>query len=461
MNFKRSLVLGLMALPLIAACSQVPDYSRPAVGARDSFSQQSAAKDAIQADKIAQDWWTAFGSAELNGLIDRALANNLDIRAAVARVEQARADAKIAGADLLPSIEGGLGAGREFENPEMGGSSADTRLGASLAVAYEVDLFGGNKAGRDSARASLKGRELEREAVNLMVMADVARTYFNLVNAYERLKIADDNIRNARELLDIVEQRLEAGAASRLDIAQQKSALATTEATRASVARLIETNENALAVLLGEPPKNITVGGRSLSKLKVPAIAAGQPSRLLDRRPDIRAAEQDLIAANADIGVARAALFPSLTLGLDASAVRLGLGDPTATALSIASALAVPIFQGGRLQGGVEKATARQNELAETYRATVLISFREVEDALASVKSAQAREKALAVAASQATEAYNLSRELYDAGSTDFQTLLDVQRDELAAKDAYAQSRNERLAAAVDLFRALGGGWGG
>lgn len=451
--FKPVAMVALVAV--LSACSVGGEYQRPQVNAPAAYSQ-GAGKPT---DQIAADWWKSFGSQELNGLIDKSLADNTDIRAALARIEQARAQLKIAGADLLPSIDATADASRSRRNPANGGATNETSLDAGLSVNYEVDLFGRNRAGADSARASLDASRFDSEAVNLLIMGEVARTYFTLINGYERLKIADDTLGNSRELLGIVEARLEAGAASSVDVAQQRAALAATEASRATIVRGIATAENALAVLVGEPAQTVKVRERSLAMLNIPAISPGQPSRLLERRPDIRKAEQDLIAANADIAAARAALFPSLNIGLDAGLARAGLGDPTSTVITLLAGLTAPIFQGGRLEGGVEQVTARQKELLENYRKAVLVSFQEVEDALASTTAAQAREKALATGARESTRAYQLSRELYDAGASDFQALLDVQRDELSAKDAYSQSRSERLIAAVDLYLALGGGW--
>ena len=451
--FKATAALAVVLT--VAACSVGSDYQRPNVNTPAAFSQG----DGMDAGQIAQDWWKSFGSTELNGLVDKALANNTDISAAIARIEQARAQLKIAGADLLPSVDASASAGRSRSNPDSGRTTTQTSLDAGLNVNYEVDLFGRNRAATDSARASLNASYFDKEATDLLVMGEVARTYFVLVNGYERLKIADDTLRNARELLKIVEARLDAGAASSVDVAQQRAALATTEAQRATIVRGIATAENALAVLVGEPAQTVKVRGRSLAMLNIPAIAPGQPSRLLERRPDIRVAEQNLVAANADITVARAALFPSLNLGLGLGIAAGGFGDPTSTVINALAGLTAPIFQGGRLEGGVEQATARQKELLANYRRAILVSFQEVEDALAATTATQSREKSLATAAREASRAYQLSRELYDAGATDFQTLLDVQRDELSAKDSYSQSRSERLTSAVDLYLALGGGW--
>ena len=212
-------------------------------------------------------------------------------------------------------------------------------------------------------------------------------------------------------------------------------------------------------MLAGQAPTTLNVSGTSLSGVTIPAIAPGQPSELLQRRPDIRASEADLVAANANIGAARAALYPSVNLGTNWSAAAAGFANPATTAMALAASLAVPIFQGGRLEGGVEQATARQKELAEVYRKTVLVSFQETEDALSAVKASEKRERAFATSLAEARKAYELSRQQFDAGAIDFQTLLDTQNGLLSAQDGYAQTRLERLSAAIDLYKALGGGW--
>jgi NodT family efflux transporter outer membrane factor (OMF) lipoprotein len=212
-------------------------------------------------------------------------------------------------------------------------------------------------------------------------------------------------------------------------------------------------------VLLGKPPRTIEIKAGKLDSLNVPVVAAGQPSDLLQRRPDIRAAEADLAAANANIGIARAAFFPSINLGTGVSIAASPISGGASTAASLAGSLAAPIFEGGRLEANLEATRARRTELVEDYRKTVLTGFREVEDALAAVKGAEARRKALETALKEARTSYRLSRQQYDAGAVDFQTLLDSQRSLFSAQDSYAQSRLAMLLAAVDLYKALGGGW--
>ena len=441
---------------LLSGCSFVPDYQRPQLDTPSAWSE-GANKDA--APEIKADWWTNFGSAELDRLMEQALAHNNDLLAGEQTIAQARAALKIAGADLFPSLDGSAGASRSRTNPATGDTAYSTSLQLGSSVSYELDLFGKNRAGQSKARAGFEGSVYDQEALKLVVMSEVAQDYFTLVNLRERLGIADNNLANAREVLRIIDSRVREGAESELQLAQQKSAVASDEAARARLVQQVSNAENALAVLLGQVPQTLEIKVKGIDGWSVPDIAPGQPSSLLERRPDLRSVEAALEGANADIGAARAAFYPSISLGLSGSVSQAGFGAPGASALSALSSLAAPIFSGGALEGGVEKADAHQLALVETYRKTVLVSFQEVEDALAAVKAADAREKALKTAMEQARVAYRLSKQKYDAGSIDFQTLLDTQTVQLTAEDSYAQGRLARLLAAVSLYKALGGGW--
>lgn len=440
---------------LLSGCAIMPDYHRPVIDTPGQWRAESASPATI----VAHDWWKSFGSEELNALMDQALVNNNDLRAGIQRVEQSRASLKITGASLLPSVDGSAGASKSRTNPGEGKTTTDTNLNAGLNIAYELDLFGKNRANTDSARAAVSATEYDEDALALVVMGDVAQGYFTVVNLRERLAVADQNLENARETLRIVKARVREGMESDIELAQQEIAVASNEASRVSLAEQMTNAENALAVLLGKAPQKLTVQETSLTSLTIPEIVPQQPSSLLERRPDIRAAEQNLIAANANIGAARAAYFPTISLGLGTSLSLPGVGDPATTVLSLASSLAAPLFQGGRLEGGVEQTTARQKELVESYKKTVLTSFQEVEDALAAVRAAQEREVSLLKASENAQRAYDLSKKRYDAGSIDFRTLLDTQNTQLSANDNYTQAKLARLNAAVSLYKALGGGW--
>lgn len=450
------IILLSLTVTFFAGCSLSPDYKRPNVSTPTSWSETSQTSENIQ---VTQEWWKNFNSEPLNNYMQQALINNTDITAGLQTISQSRASLKISDANMLPSINASGSVGRSQNNPATGKTTYSSSISTGLNASYELDLFGANRANVEATQANLMSSIYSQDALSLVVMGDVAEAYFSLLNLRERLQIADSNLGNAKEILRIVQVRVDEGASSNLELAQQRTSVASSEASRASIVEQISNAENALAVLLGEAPQNIEISGVGLRDLTIPNIATGQPSELLERRPDLRAAEANLIAAGADIGAARAAFYPSISLGLGSSISLAGFGDPTSTALSIVSSLSAPIFQGGRLEGGVEKATARQLQLMENYRGAVLNAFQDVEDALAAVKSAQSREVSLQIAMEESQKAYNLSKERYDAGAIDFQTLLDTQNIQRSAEDNYAQAKLARLSAAISLFKALGGGW--
>lgn len=452
---KQRLAYTLLVAALLSGCSLIPDYDRPLTDVPPGWSEADVGSPTY----IARDWWKNFNSAELNAFMQQALTNNNDLNAALARVEQARGLARAAGAPLLPSVDALGNAGWQRVDPGEGKTQSDSTGAVGLSIGYELDLFGKNRASLESANKELESASFSSDAIALIVMGDVAKGYFNVLNLEERLNIADQNLESSRELLRIVQARFDAGATTLLDVAQQKSDLASSEASRATIEQQLKIARNALAVLLGQAPQSLQVQATELRTLSVPDIAPGQPSNLIERRPDIRAAETLLEGTNADIGVARAAFFPSVTLGLDWTIAATPLGDPATTTLSILSGLTAPLFKGGLLEGNLQYTEGRKLELIENYRKTVLVSFKDVEDALASVKAAQQREASLATALTESRKAYDLSKQQYDVGSIDFQDLLNTRRTMLTAEDNYVQTKNERLAAAVDLYKALGGGW--
>lgn len=443
---------------LLSGCSLSPEYVRPDVTMPDAERWVSEAHAEQSLDDITQ-WWKNFESDELNKLLEQSLEYNTDLKAGLYRVEQSRASLKAAGATLFPSMDASMSTSRLANNPSNGDSSHSTALGLGVSVSYEVDLFGANRAALDSAKADYEGTIYDQGALKLTVIGDVATGYFTLVNLHERLEIADENLNNASEILRIIQSRVQAGAESELELAQQKVVVASSEASRESIVEQILNAQNALAVLLGQPPGTINIKVSSLNDIKIPVISVGQPSELLHRRPDILSIESALYAANADIGVARAALYPSISLGISDSLSLTGFGDPSSTAFSLSSSLVAPIFSAGALEAQVDRVTSRQLELVENYRGSIYIAFQEVEDALVALNTAQIREDALKVAMQHATHAYNLSKSRYDAGAIDYQTVLDTQNSKLSAQDSYAQVKLARLIAAVTLYRTLGGGW--
>lgn len=454
-NFRHIASLSLVTI-LLSSCSMVPTYNKPQVQTPARWTQDIAN---AKGQEIPTAWWMVFGDDKLNELVATANKENLDLAAGVERINQSRASLKIAGATLLPSADASFSAGKNRNNPANGSTSTNTSLSAGLSIGYDLDIFGGNKAQTERARANLKASEYTQKALELTTAGDVAEAYFNLLMTQERIRIGNDNLKNSRELLRIVDARVQAGVDSNLELSQQTVAVSNTEASLSALKQTEVVYKNALAILLGQAPQDFVAPESDLNKIIVPEIAAGQPSTLLERRPDIAAVEQQLIAANANIGVARAAYFPSLTLGLTASAAGTGFSDPVGTGLGILGTLTAPIFQGGRLEGGEELATAEQKELIATYRKTVLTSYGEVENALSAVQTSSARETSLKRAVSEAQKAYEISRKRYQVGTIDFATMLDTQANLLNAQDNYAQAMKARLSASLDLVKALGGGW--
>ncbi len=462
---KKTLTAMLLVLTL-GACDLIPDMETPKFTLGDTWKEQPAkvakpGKDkapvVVDATPINADWWTNFNSAELDRLMQQALAENNDLRAAVARIDQSRAAMKIAGASLYPAVDASGRAGETRTVPGSWNNSGSV----GLDVSYEIDLFGRNRAGRKAARADFNASQFDHDALALVVMGDVAKGYFTTVNLRERANIAARNLENNRNVMKVVQARFDAGSSSALDLSRQKAQLATTEASLAALQSQASQAENALSILLGVPPQDLGLKTKALSAIKQPAVPLSQPAQVITQRPDIRAAEQSLIAANADIGAARAAFYPTFSIGTSAAAAFSPLSNPLTRSLELAAAIVAPIFHGGELEGGVERATARQVELAENYRKTVLVSLQDVEDALAAAKAAKKREHSFAVAVGEARKTYDLSRQLYDAGSIDFETLLDSQRTLLSAEDSHSAVRLELLSSIVDLYKAQGGGWTG
>lgn len=439
---------------LLSSCSMIPNYNKPQVQTPARWTQ-----DIPNGQEIPVQWWTVFGDETLNSLVEYANKNNLDLAAGIERVNQSRASLKIAGASLLPSAEASFSAGRNRNNPTSGPTSNNTDVSAGLSIGYDLDLFGANRANNAAARANLKASEYTQKSLELTTAGDVSEAYFNLLMTRERIRIGNENLKNSKELLRIVDARVNAGVDSNLELSQQRVAVSNSEASLASLTQTEVVYKNALAILLGNAPQEFTLTTGDLTAILIPVVAAAQPSTLLERRPDIAAVEQQLIAANANIGVARAAYFPDVTLGLTASAASTGFTDPIGTGLGLVGSLTAPIFQGGRLEGGVELATAQQKELIANYRQTVLNSYGEVENALSAVQTTSAREAALKTAVSEAQKAYEISRKRYQVGTIDFATMLDTQANLLGAQDNYAQAMKARLSASLDLVKALGGGF--
>ena len=454
----------LTACLLLGACSQ--SQPRPDTAVVPASGWQSPHSLAKQWD--TSQWWTHFASPELNHLIAQAQTGSYDVAAARARVQQAQAHAVIAGAPLLPEVKFGGSGNREKLLRGKGYSQLDARddnkavdyFDANLSASYEVDFWGAQVAARDSALQALKASEFDQATVELTVLSSVATHYVQTLAFDEQLRIAGLNLANAQRVLQVVQTRYDAGSATALELAQQKSLAARLQRQLPLQAQQAQAARITLAVLLGQPVQNLTLGSTSFAQLHWPSIGSGLPSELLSRRPDIASAEAKLTAAQADITVARAAMLPSLTLGatLGSGADRLGdlLRSPF---YNLTAGLAAPIFNNGRLSAERDKASARQQELLQTYRASIINAFADVEKALNSINGLDQQRQWQDEELKQAQQAFDIAQSRYFAGAEVLLTVLETQRTLYQAQDQNVQLRLARLHASIALYKALGGGW--
>lgn len=449
---------------LLAACSspaQRPDSGLQVPATWDTASQANALH-------INRQWWTAFASPQLNQLIEQARSGSHDLASAVARVRQAQADAVVAGAPLLPELKGGLNASRQKQLRGTGNSQQDSNsnkdtvdsFSANLTATYEIDFWGGKRAAHDSAELAVRASEFDRATVELTLLSSVAMAYTQLLALHEQQRIAELNLGNAQSVLKLVQTRHDAGSATLLELAQQKSLVAAQQRQLPQVRQRAEETRISLAALLGQPVQTLRFTDQPFDQLRWPSITAGVPSDLLSRRPDVASAEAQLAAAQADIIVARAAMLPTLTL-----TANLGSGANRAADIlrnpfyNLAGGLIAPIFNNGRLSAGRDKATARQDELLHTYRAAIINGFADVEKALSSIRRLDEQRQWQHEELSEALTAFRIAQSRYEAGAEDLLTVLETQRTLYAAQDLNVQLRQARLGASIALYKALGGGW--
>lgn len=404
------------------------------------------------------EWWRGFHSPELDAFIATALAENTDLRAAAARVEQARARSRVASSGLYPTITVPAAAGVS----DRVGDSRQDFYAISLAASYEIDLWGRNRFASQSGEQLLFSSLYDRDTVRITLMADVANSYFLVLSVRDRLRTAEQSHASASRLQELIDTQYRAGKISALEVERQRTVVAAIEAAIPPLRQQQRAALDALAVLLGRVPDRLRVEGQSLRSVPLPPVAPGLPSELLERRPDIRRAEAELVSANADIGAARAAMFPTLTLtgaaGYQSAALSQLFRSSTGF-YTVGVDLLGTIFDGGRLSGQRDITLARKEELVQNYRKAVLVAFQDVEDALSGTEHFAAEQRALVKAVGHAREAYRLAEKRYFYGAADFTTVLDAQRAYLAAEQAVDPARFSWATSVVGLYRALGGGW--
>ncbi|MFJ4145444.1 efflux transporter outer membrane subunit [Pseudomonas sp. NPDC089734] len=418
------------------------------------------------AQRTDTQWWQQFGSPELNRLIEQARLNSHEIAAAMARVRQAQATAIVAGAPLLPELTYDFrGERNKFvrHSDRKANPSDDNNTDAftsSLTASYEVDFWGGVSAARDSALQSLKASEFDKATVELTLLSSVADRYAQTLSAREQSHIAELNLANAQNVLRLVQTRYDSGSATALELAQQKNLVATQQRELPRIQQLANEQLITLAALLGEPVQQLKLGNQNFESLSWPQIGTGLPSELLTRRPDIAKAEAELAAAQADVTVARAALLPKLTLSATLGTEQVRAEDwLRAPFSSLAAGLTGPIFNNGRLSAERDKATARQEELLETYRSAIINSFADVEKALNSIEGLDQQRYWHDEELKEAQTAFRIAQSRYEAGAEDLLTVLETQRTLYQAQDVSVQLRLSRMQASIALYKALGGGW--
>jgi multidrug efflux system outer membrane protein len=461
----------LMSGLLLSGCASYPPPKIETPPAWQALATPPAPD--FQATKVAaaeaappdMQWWQQFQSTELTDLVNAAFDNSHTLKAAVERVLQAEASAKIARSSLFPSLSGGLSANRSYHDATSGGGGGTaTSYQASLQASYQLDLFGQLRDSAGAADARLQSSLYDQQTVAITLVSNVITTYLQTLSFRERRLLAQSRLDNGRAILQVLENQRRAGVISELELAQQRSALASQEATLPT-SRLNERQSlNALAVLLGRNPEDFDIKAQSLADVSVPTIGAGIPSALLIRRPDLRSAESALKAANFDLGAARAARFPSISLtgqGGSASGALDTLFSSGTFFYSVAASAAETIFAGGRLQGQEQLARGRYREILENYRQAVLSAFSDVESALTAVRENNLAYGFSREAYAQAEIAYKLAELRYRSGIVDFQTVLNAQNTAFQAQESLVSAELTRFSAVVSLTLALGGGWDG
>ena len=415
-----------------------------------------AGSERIAGDVALSASWSAFGSAELDALIERARAANPDIAIARARIVQARGRLRSARAALVPSLSATADTSvtrGEGSTTEL--TSRDQAIG--LQVAYEVDLFGGGRAERRAAAARLAAAGHDRDAAALLVESEVVRAYVEHSALGERLALLDRALANARETERVVLVRVREGAATRVESGLQTVEVRRIEEQRSRVEQARVQTRNALAVLVGEEAPLFALDGTEIEALSAPAFRAVQPGELLARRPDIRAAEAQIAAAAGDVAAARAAFLPSLSITARALLESGSGGGPLQAVLAAGAGMLAPIFDGGRLKGRLTTVSGEQQEAVETYRRTILTALREGEDAMTALEGAQRRLDLLGRTIAEARTAARLARLQFLEGAADLQTVFDAERGLLDLEEARALAAQDRLNASIDLYKAMGG----
>jgi len=418
----------------------------------------------------ALDWWRSFRSPEFTALIEQATAANLDIAVAIAQIMQADAQVRIAGAPLLPTIDYGASdtatkaSQQIFSGAAGGGANPYSRLyGTSLSASYIVDFWGKNQAALKAAVETSVASRFNREVVTLTTLSTVATTYFTILVTQDRLRIARRNYTDANRILFLIQQQFNVGGiVSDLNVAQQEALVEQVQATIPPLEEVLRQNIAALAVLVGKTPESFNTRGKGAASVTIPRVTPGLPSELLNQRPDVRLAEQQLKSADYSVEAARAAFFPNIALtgtaGFESSVLR-NLFGPGAWFYTASAALTQPVFDAGLLLGQFELQRGLQQQFLQAYRKAVLSAFSNVEQALIAVEQTAAAEAIQQKVVNSSRRAFTLEEQQLNGGIINLVTLLQIEQTLFTAEDLLAVDHLARLVATISLYQALGGGW--
>ncbi|MDR0440120.1 MAG: efflux transporter outer membrane subunit [Candidatus Accumulibacter sp.] len=451
--------IALFAL-LLGACAVIEPSSLPRMDLPEEWSEtMPVAPESTRG--VDAEWWKSFASAELNRLVDLAFQDNPDLLIFAERVRQAEIALQITGASRLPNANASAGSSHNRTTPDGEPSTRRESSSLGLSASYEIDLWGRIAAAVAAGEASLKATRFDYAASRLSLAANIAGVYFESLAAGERLRIAEENLSSARRILSIVEARHRHGVATSLDVSQQRTAVLSQQAALIPLDVGKRQLRSALALLLGRNPQGAAFAEEEFAGLRVPAIAPWMPASLLTRRPDVASAEASLAAADANVAAARAALLPSVSLSLSgglASDVLLDLAHPTRS-LSVALSLAQNLFDGNRLELQTESARSQRAVQVITYAQTVRNALKEVDDGLGNAEKTARQEAAQRAVLEQAQRSLHLAELRYREGAGELMSVLEAQRTVYSASEQLVTQRLSRLQAAIDLARALGGGW--
>ena len=463
---------------LVAGCTVGPNYERPSTAVLVSFAEPNASAQSSDTDLAT--WWRSFGDPELDRLVDRAVAQNLDVVSAAARIREARAREIVAGAAVSPQVDAQASASRQriSENaipvpPGAGGAGTDGSFGLpgsefdtfriGFDASWEIDLFGKTRRSVEAARARTGAAMWDRRDAQLIAAAETAYAYLTLRTLQQRIESAQAEVARQQRSVQLVAARVRGGLVTGEDLAQQQSQLKAAEAAIPPLKAEANAQIHALGVLTGEAPEALIAELSAPGALpEAPAVPAGLPSDLLRRRPDIRAAEQNLHAATADIGVATADLYPKFSLTAAPALVSTALASLLewgSRSYSAGAALDWPIANGGRTRANIEASKAVQQQALIGYRKSVLTALKDVEDALGNIDNDRREAAGLEAARASASRAEQIARDRYQGGLATFSDVLQAQASRISLEGQLTEARGKLDRDTVALFKALGGGW--